>query len=164
MSATTLTSSLEKLYKLHKSLYDLSVAKTDVIKKGDMHELDKLLKGEQTHIAAINTVEVERQRLSSNYLDSLGVHSETTPTISTCIEHSSLEDQKLLADSQQKLVQIVSELKNRNELNQKLIYQSLQFVNMNLSFMQPQSNQSTYSKPSAEKKMPAQKSMFDSQA
>ena len=72
MSATNLTTTLEKLYKLHKSLFDLSVNKTDVIKKGDMSELDRVLKDEQKHLAAINTVEAERQRESSHYLQSQG--------------------------------------------------------------------------------------------
>ncbi|MCA1065197.1 flagellar protein FlgN [Rossellomorea sp. AcN35-11] len=164
MSATALITTLEKLYKLHKSLFDLSVNKTDVIKKGDMTELDHVLKGEQKHLAAINTVEAERQRESSSYLQSKGVRMNEAPTISQCMEHSSPEEQKMLAHWQGKLVDIIGELKGQNELNQKLVYQSLQFVNMNLSMMQPQPDQSTYSRPNGEKKVPSGRSMFDSKA
>ncbi|TMU84299.1 flagellar protein FlgN [Bacillus sp. BHET2] len=164
MSATPLITTLEKLYKLHKSLFDLSVDKTDVIKQGEMSELDSVLKGEQKHLAAINTVEVDRQRESSHYLQSRGVVLNDAPTISQCIEHSSPEDQATLVHWQQKLVDIISELKIRNELNQKLVYQSLQFVNMNLSMMQPEPDQSTYSRPNGEKKSPTGRSMFDSKA
>ena len=164
MSATTLITTLEKLYKLHKSLFDLSVSKTDVIKKGEMSELDNVLKDEQKHLAAINTVEAERQRQSSHFLQSRGIHLNDTPTLSQCIEHSSPDEQVTLAHWQQKLVDIINELKVRNELNQKLVYQSLQFVNMNLSMMQPQQDQSTYSRPNGEKKPPTGRSMFDSKA
>lgn len=164
MSATNLTTILEKLYKLHKSLFDLSVNKTDVIKKGDMSELDRVLKDEQKHLAAINTVEAERQRESSHYLRSRGVPFNEAPTISQCIEHSSPQEQETLAHWQQKLVGIIGELKAQNELNQKLVYQSLQFVNMNLSMTQQQPDQSTYSRPNGEKKMPASRSIFDSKA
>ncbi|MGG4169097.1 flagellar protein FlgN [Rossellomorea vietnamensis] len=164
MSATNLTTTLEKLYKLHKSLFDLSVNKTDVIKKGDMAELDRFLKDEQKHLAAINTVEAERQRESSHYLQSRGVAFIEAPTISQCIEHSSPQEKETLAHWQQKLVDIIGELKVQNELNQKLVYQSLQFVNMNLSMTQPQPNQSTYSRPNGEKKTPASRSIFDSKA
>ncbi|MBW3110862.1 flagellar protein FlgN [Bacillus sp. MCCB 382] len=164
MSANNLIATLEKLYKLHKSLFDLSVNKTDVIKKGDMSELDRVLKDEQKHLAAINTVEVERQRESSHYLQSRGVATTEAPTISQCIEHSSPQEKETLAHWQQKLVGIIGELKVRNELNQKLVYQSLQFVNMNLSMTQPQPDQTTYSRPNGEKKIPSSQSLFDSKA
>ncbi|MGM0841695.1 MAG: flagellar protein FlgN [Bacillota bacterium] len=164
MSATNLTTTLEKLYKLHKSLFDLSMDKTDVIKKGDMSELDRVLKDEQKHLAAINTVEADRKRESSHYLQSRGVHLNEAPTISQCIELSSPDEQETLAHWQQKLVDIIGELKDQNELNQKLVYQSLQFVNMNLSMTQPQPDQSTYSRPNGEKKSPTGRSMFDSKA
>ena len=159
-----LVTTLEKLYKLHKSLYDLSVQKTDVIKKGDMNELDQMLKEEQKHLAAINTIEIERQQQSVLYLQSQGIQSVDAPTISQCIEHSLDDDREELLTWQQKLVSIIDELKNRNELNQKLVYQSLQFVNMNLSMMQPQPDQSTYTRPNGEKNSPSGRSMFDSKA
>ena len=164
MSATTLITTLEKLYKLHKSLFDLSVNKTDVIKQGEMSVLDSVLKDEQKHLAAINTVEAERQRESSHFLRSQGVQLQEAPTISQCIEHSTAEDRKALALWQNELVKIIGDLKIRNELNQKLVYQSLQFVNMNLSMMQPEPDQSTYSRPNGEKKSPTGRSMFDSKA
>ncbi|RBP00048.1 flagellar protein FlgN [Rossellomorea aquimaris] len=164
MSATSLIATLEKLYKLHKSLFDLSVEKTNVIKNGAMNELDAVLKNEQKHIAAINTVENKRQQESNNYLQSLGVRMEKNPTISLCMENSSPEDQDVLGYWQQKLVDVITELKGRNELNQKLVYQSLQFVNMNLSMLQPQSEKLTYSRPNGEKSIPAGRSMFDSKA
>ncbi|MCA0150548.1 flagellar protein FlgN [Rossellomorea vietnamensis] len=164
MSATNLTTTLEKLYKLHKSLFDLSVDKTDVIKKGDMSELDRVLKDEQKHLAAINTVEAQRQRESNNYLQTRGGIFNEAPTISQCIEHSSPQDQETLAHWQQKLVDIIGELKGQNELNQKLVYQSLQFVNMNLSMTQPQPESSTYSRQIGDKKAPASRSIFDSKA
>jgi flagellar biosynthesis/type III secretory pathway chaperone len=164
MLATALITTLEKLYKLHKSLFDLSVNKTEVIKKGDMGELDHVLKDEQKHLAAINTVEAERQRESSRYLQSRGVPFNEAPTISQCIEHSSPQEQETLAHWQQKLVGIIGELKVQNELNQKLVYQSLQFVNMNLSMTQPQPDQSTYSRPNGEKPSPSGRSIFDSKA
>ncbi|MGM0855020.1 MAG: flagellar protein FlgN [Bacillota bacterium] len=164
MSATKLMTTLEKLYKLHNSLFGLSVSKTDVIKKGDMSELDRVLRDEQKYLAAIHTVEAERQRESSHYLQSRGVHLSEPPTLSQCIEHSSSGEQEKLAHWQKKLVDIIGELKVQNELNQKLIYQSLQFVNMNLSMMQPQPDQSTYSRPNGEKPSPSGRSMFDSKA
>jgi flagellar biosynthesis/type III secretory pathway chaperone len=164
MSASALVATLEKLYKLNKSLFDLSIRKTDVIKGGDIEGLDHLLKDEQKHIAAINMVDNERQRVSADYLKTLDLLTEEPPTISQCIEYSPPGDQTVLREWQIKLTDLVSQLKERNELNQKLIYQSLQFVNMNLSAMQPQDQQSTYARPNGEKKAPVQRSIFDSQA
>ncbi|WP_406686216.1 flagellar protein FlgN [Rossellomorea vietnamensis] len=164
MSATNLIATLEKLYKLHKSLFDLSVNKTDVIKKGDMSELDRVLKDEQKHLAAIDKVEANRVRESNYYLDSLGVRMQSSPTISTCIKYSSTADKEILSQWQHKLVDTIGDLKERNELNQKLVYQSLQFVNMSLSMLQPQSEKLTYSHPNDEKLTSTIRSLFDSKA
>jgi flagellar biosynthesis/type III secretory pathway chaperone len=164
MSASTLIATLEKLYKLNKSLLDLSVRKTEAVKGGDMKGLDDLLKDEQKHISAINKLEDERQRQSAGYLNSLGLLTEEPPTLTQCIEYSEPEDQAVLLDWQHKMTDLISRLKERNELNQKLVYQSLQFVNMNLSNMQPQDQQTTYARPNGDKKASRPRSLFDSQA
>ncbi len=44
MQAEQLLSTLEKIYTLHRSLYDLSLEKTDFIKKGDTEALNDFIK------------------------------------------------------------------------------------------------------------------------
>lgn len=69
MSIATIVVTLEKLEKMHKSLLELALAKTEYIKQGDMEKLDQLIKNEQAHVAAINTLEQQRQSMVTDYLE-----------------------------------------------------------------------------------------------
>jgi flagellar biosynthesis/type III secretory pathway chaperone len=163
MQANQLLTTLEKLHKLHRSLYDLSLEKTEFIKKGDTEALTDFMKKEQNHISAINTLEIQRQKLAEDFLQQKGINHEA-PSLSDVIRHAEDDEKAELQKWKQSLLELTVKLKDQNELNQKLVYQSLQFVNMNLSMLQPQSEQTNYSRPTQSKGQPAQKSMFDSKA
>ncbi|WP_409252013.1 flagellar protein FlgN [Bacillus sp. SCS-153A] len=163
MQAQQLIKTLEKLHKLHGSLYDLSLEKTDAIKKGDTDALNDFIKKEQNHISAINTLENQRQKLAAEFLQSKGDHINS-PSLSDVIAYADEAEKPELQKLKQNLLDLTVKLKEQNELNQKLVYQSLQFVNMNLSMLQPQAEQTNYSRPSESKGQAAQKSMFDSKA
>jgi flagellar biosynthesis/type III secretory pathway chaperone len=161
--AQSLILTLEKLIKLHSSLLDLSLRKTETIKNGDVNGLDQFLKDEQKHIAAINTIEAERQKHAAFFLKERG-KAGTAPTISQCIEIANDDEKNELTRLQKQLVCKIEELKTANELNQKLIYQSLQYVNMSLSMVHPQNHQGNYGRPDQEKQPSSQRSIFDSKA
>lgn len=163
MQAQQLITTLEKLHKLHRSLYDLSLEKTDSIKKGDTEALNEFIKKEQNHISAINTLEHQRQKLAEEFLHQKGI-SLSSPSLSDVIAYANEAEKPELQELKQDLLDLTVKLKDQNELNQKLVYQSLQFVNMNLSMLQPQAEQTNYGRPSGNKGQAAQKSMFDSKA
>ncbi|RIW39065.1 flagellar protein FlgN [Bacillus salacetis] len=163
MQAQSLITTLEKLHKLHRSLYDLSLEKTDSIKKGNTEALNDFIKKEQNHISAINTLENQRQKLAADFLLQRGA-SAGTPNLSEVIRHADDGDKPELERLKAELLALTVKLREQNELNQKLVYQSLQFVNMNLSMLQPQPEQTNYSRPTENKGQPSQKSMFDSKA
>ncbi|MBS4174165.1 flagellar protein FlgN [Bacillus sp. FJAT-49736] len=151
---------LEKLYKLHESLYKLSLDKATIIKENDMEKLQQMLKDEQSHVAAINTLEVERQKLAKQLLG-----TDKDVTISECIEAAPSEMKGKLISLQTKISDIVEKLKDQNELNQSLIYLSLQYVNMTLDMLQPKPESFTYGRPN-QQKSPKKPSFtaFDSKA
>lgn len=160
----TLMASLGKLNKLHTSLYELAVLKTEAIKQGAIEELDKLLKEEQKHVTAINMVEKERAGATIQFLDELGIGKDSFPTLSDCIEAADDHEKVQLKEMQTSLVEVIDDLRYQNELNQQLIQQSLQFVNMNLSMIQPQPDQMNYGRNQQEMKNAPRRSMFDSKA
>lgn len=166
MSVQTIIETLEKLEKVHRSLLELALRKTDVIKKGDMVELDQILKNEQSHVAAIETIEKQRQVLVTDYLKSKGIDFSDIPTVADVIEAAQAKNERdLLQQVRERLVQVVGELKSQNDLNQKLVYQSLQFVNMSLEMIRPQNNQINYSGNTVKgQNVAPKKSIFDSQA
>ncbi|WP_335871560.1 flagellar protein FlgN [Bacillus sp. 2205SS5-2] len=165
MSLTPLLTSLTILTKLHQRMFDLSVKKTDIVTEGNIDKLNELLKDEQQHMAAIQTVEKQRQQAALSFLlDKKGASANDAPTINDCLEYADEYETEQLQKAQNQLLRQIVELQERNELNQKLIYQSLQFVNLNLSMMQPENQTATYSRPNQPKPKAPSRSMFDSQA
>lgn len=156
MSAESLIVIMNKMLKLHKSLYELTVKKTDIVKKGDTTALDQLLKDEQAHVAAINKLEQERNAVSiANFpAASLQEIAEANPEV---------KDQ--LLQIKEELLCVIADIKERNELNQQLIHQSLQFINFSKSLVMPQEKEFNYGPPAGKKAKPGHSpGMFNSKA
>lgn len=166
MSVQPIISVLEKLEKMHKSLFELAIQKTEIVKKGDMDELNTMLKNEQSHIAAIEQLEQQRQQLVMDYLDAKGIVFADTPTVLDVIEAAELEQEReQLTSVRERLISVIDDLRQQNDLNQKLVFQSLQFVHMTLDMMRPNQEQMNYSgKVANTNNVVSKKSLFDSQA
>ena len=167
MSVQPIIQILEKLEKMHKSLLELAFKKTELVKIGDMGELDSMLKNEQSHVAAIELLEKQRQQLVNDYLTEKKITIAGTPTVLHVIEVTESEiERRQLEKVREQLISVIDELKKQNDLNQKLVFQSLQFVNMTLDMLRPRPEQMNYSSNSVrgEGNSRPKKSYFDSQA
>lgn len=139
MSIANIVVTLEKLEKMHKSLLELALAKTEYIKQGDMEQLDQLIKNEQAHVAAIQTLEQQRQLMVTDYLRAKGIALTDQPTVADVIEAAGdSESTEALTAVRERLLTLVNELKMHNELNQKMVFNSLQFINITMDAMRPQ--------------------------
>ncbi|MGG5255323.1 flagellar protein FlgN [Neobacillus sp. SM06] len=142
-----LISTMEKLLKLHKSLYELAVKKTEIVKMGDMEALNFTLKDEQAHLAAINQLEQARQQLAKTIVPEV-----EQPSISDCLKSVEGESWVKLDRVRSELLDVIGQIRQQNDLNQKMIYQSLQFVNLTLNLVAPQPEEFNYgpvSKPAS---------------
>lgn len=158
MPAQKLIETLDKMVRLHERLLQLAEKKTEVIKLNDMNGLDQLLKDEQKYVAAIQTMESQRKQ------QVMELTGRGDATLSDCIRQAPADERERLQELQRGLFQYVKELKEQNELNQQLVYQSLQFVNMSMGLLQPQPERATYSHPAKHRsQQPHKQSMFDSQ-
>lgn len=146
MSFATILTSLDNLEKLHSSLLQLAYDKTALIKEGNMEALDQILKDEQAHLAAIAQLDAQREVAVKAYLTEKGKHLSMHPTVSDVIEVATDAAQTQLKEARDRLLHVIHELKWQNDLNQQLTYQSLQFVNLSLDMVKPQSESVTYSK------------------
>lgn len=166
MSVQPIISILEKLEKMHSSLLQLANEKTELVKKGDMDELDSIIKNEQSHVAAIEVLEKQRQQMVTDYLRAKGIALSGTPTVAQVIEAAETEEERYqLEDIRNQLSAVIDNLRKQNDLNQKLVFQSLQFVNMSLDMLRPRPEEINYSgKPTRSETTAPKKSMFDSQA
>jgi len=146
MSITTILASLDSLEKLHRSLLRLAYDKTDLIKNGDMDKLDQLLKDEQAHLAAIVQMDTQRQLTVSQYLTDQGRSMPLNPTVADLLDVVPEADRKSLEEARDRLLHAIHDLKWQNDLNQKLTYQSLQFVNLSLDMVRPRPESANYTK------------------
>lgn len=142
MSIANIVVTLEKLEKMHKSLLELALAKTEYIKQGDMEQLDQLIKNEQAHVAAINTLEQQRQAMVTDYLRAKGIALTDTPSVADVITAAdNSESTEKLVSVRERLIALLNQLKMQNDLNQKLVMNSLQFINITLDAMRPHQNE-----------------------
>lgn len=166
MSVQPIVSILEKLEKMHRSLLQLANQKTELVKKGDIEGLQEIIKNEQSHVAAIEVLEKQRLQMVTDYLRAKGIALADTPTVSEVIEAAEVDsERKQLEELRKQLLSVIDDLRKQNDLNQKLVFQSLQFVNMSLDMLRPQSGQINYSSQNnVRENTTSNKSLFDSQA
>ncbi|MEK4083205.1 flagellar protein FlgN [Psychrobacillus sp. FSL K6-1415] len=164
MSIGNILQSLTKLDMIHKSLLEVAYKKTEAIKIGDMDSLNQLLKDEQAHVAGISQLEQQRQLEVTDYLRAKGIAPTDNPTVALVLENTNSDEEKAqLTKARNNLLLTLETLKNQNDLNQKLTFQSLQFVNMTLDMLRPKPDQINYSQTEVKGSL-KDKTYFDSQA
>lgn len=166
MSVEKIVSILTKLERMHNSLLELAYKKTELVKVGNMDELDKMLKDEQAHVAAIEQLEQQRQMTVTEYLRAKGIALSDSPTVADVIDATeTAEEKEQLEAVRNRLILVVDDLRKQNDLNQKLVFQSLQFVNVTLNLLRPQPDQINYSGNEVRGTQAVnKKTYFDSQA
>jgi FlgN protein len=155
---------LEKIVKLQKSLHQIALEKTDILKADDIEALGQLMKDELKHIKAIEMVNGEREQIQRQLANEL-LLPPTNITISQLLKSSMLKDKESLRKLQVKLVEQTQSLKEINEFNQQLLQQSLNFVNLNLDLVLGQQESGNYTDNSSnEEEESTSRSLFDSKA
>ncbi|MEJ9229496.1 flagellar protein FlgN [Peribacillus butanolivorans] len=162
MSARNIIDSLEKLIKLHKSFNQLALRKTTILKASDTEAITALLIEEQKHIKAISQTDKEREAAVEGFFTAKGAVRQTA-SIDTVMELTEPIETAALKRLKKELIDEVAKLKERNILNQQLIYQSLQFINVSLDILRPQNQDLNYGK-SVKKPTKSGIGIFDSKA
>jgi len=163
MSATAIYRSLEKLLTLHQSLNSLARKKRELIMENDTDSLSKLLIDEQKHLKAIEQSDKERANAVKDFLESKNIPNETA-TLTELVGLVDESEREQLDTLKDKLLLEVKSLREENQLNQQLIYQSLQFVNVSLDMFRPAQQDFNYEKPVPQQSNRGSISMFDSKA
>jgi hypothetical protein len=125
-----------------------------------MPALDQLLKDEQAHVTAINKLEEERTSAAMKI-----VPSAENPSLLDLAELAENDYKVALLKLRDELLEVVAEIKSRNELNQQLIHQSMQFINFSRSLVLPQQKEFNYGPPAGKKTQPEKSpGMFNTKA
>ncbi|WP_456277626.1 flagellar protein FlgN [Bacillus sp. AK128] len=167
MTSEKLIHCLEKILKLHESLYKIALNKTEIIKSGDVDSLTSVIQNENKHIMALNQLEEERKTFVLKLASGHQFEGEE-PTLSDVIPLCDSSNQHALLEIRQKLSHQLHELKRVNQLNQELIFSSLQFVNYSIDLLMPRKESMNYhnsnQKGQAGQTSHVKRSMFDSKA
>ncbi|MFC4557527.1 flagellar protein FlgN [Virgibacillus kekensis] len=161
MSLRPVTDSLEKLIILHKSLLEVSKQKTDIVKEGSAEKLQSLLVKERKHVQALEQAEAKRQQVVGGWLKHQGIQSDEATLTDILNNVIDQQDKRELEAAAVELTNVITQLKQQEQLNQALIRQSMQFVELSLETMKPSIQSFNYG---GNKTSAPGRSVFDSRA
>lgn len=163
MSTELLTACIKKLIKIHQTFNELAEEKTECLTKGDIAQLKSLMQKEAAQLKQLQRVEQERLKLVQFFMESKGLVTEVG-TLAEILAHVSDGEKEALVSLQEQIVLQIQTLKQKNQLNQQLIEDSLRFVNLSLDVLQPELETGNYQRPDQGDDEPLGRSLFDSKA
>jgi len=125
---------LEKEAEIYQNLEKISGSKTNIIVEGKVSELENLVRLEQSLVVQIGKLEDIREELVSQLASQLQV-GPSELTISELANHVEDVQAQKLRTYQDKMANIIGSLKNSNELNSKLIKNSLEYIDFSINLV-----------------------------
>ena len=125
---------LEEETAVYEEFAAISREKTKVIISGKIGELEDLNKREEFLIARVRKAEETRERIVSELARRLGVNARELTVAGLVKSRRCSQPEKLIA-CQDKMTRVLNELKNLNELNARLIENSLEYIAFSLNLL-----------------------------
>lgn len=162
MSTDKIIQSLQHMITIHESLIHLSEQKTEMIKIGSVEKLQQLLLEETKLINKLEHAEIKRQKEVEQWFLQRDLKEQpwTITQMLEVIEEG--QNKGNLEKVTTTLTNMITQLKQQEQLNQSLLGQSMQFIQLSLGMMQPSIKNLNYSKD--KETVSSDRSMFDSQA
>ncbi len=129
-----LTEVLDQENDIYDTLSKISNNKTNLIVGGKVNELESIVKIEQSLIIKISKLENEREGIVEKLCSLLDKKPEEITISGLAVQLGKSESDKLKA-CQEKMVNNITKLKNTNELNSKLIKNSLEYIDFSINMM-----------------------------
>lgn len=125
---------LEKENSIYEKLLSISKEKKDIIIDGKINELDSIIKMEGNLIMEISKLEDEREKAVNDLAKELGCNREELSISYLCnkVVDKRVAHLNKISDS---IGNTLEELKEINDLNGKLIEQSLEFINFSINLV-----------------------------
>lgn len=120
--------------RVYEKILQLSMEKKDVVIEGKVSELEKITKVEQSLVVKLGKLEILRESCIEEIADQLNVKSSEL-TISELSKHLNEENSKKVIECKNKLENILTELKEINQLNSRLIKNSLDYIDFSLNIL-----------------------------
>jgi flagellar biosynthesis/type III secretory pathway chaperone len=151
---------LNKEYEIYEEVLKLAKEKKRVVIDGRIKELDAITRKEQSIIFNLGKIDKVREALTINISKELRIEVfENVTELSQYLE-GDLKDQIL--EVRDKLVDIVEKVKKANDLNNKLIQQSLEYIEFNKNLLTSMETKGiTYGSMADEKEVKTKNNLFD---
>lgn len=126
---------LERIVELYQRLLDLSKRKERCLVVSDLTTLDEIVSEEQQLVAETAQLEARRIRIQADLARIAGCPADRL-TVSRLLDLANESEAHTLLQSQERLVHVLRELKDQNELNDLLIQQFLAYTDFALKTLQ----------------------------
>ncbi|MFC0212910.1 flagellar protein FlgN [Paenibacillus chartarius] len=166
MTIQPLLEIMEQLEAIHLELVELAKEKTPILVRGDIESLNALIHKENKLVRKVSELDRIRVQRTGEYLISRGYNPDPRVKVTDLIKIIFKADEKVaLMEAQRKLAGVLQELKRLNEANQKLIQQSLDFINFSVDLLVDDPNQDMFYKaPASPPGGRSRNGMFDTRA
>ena len=159
-SVEQLITALKKEYDIYRDYVDIAKKKKDLIIKGNIKELDHITGLEQDMILNMGKIDKIRAAIIGNLLNELQV--KEIANISELVPYLEEEDRVKVLSLKDKLEKVLQEIQELNDLNGRLIQQSLEYIDFNLNLMTSANTQgTTYGNRADEKNVKNKPNLFD---
>lgn len=159
-SVEQLITALKKEYDIYRDYVDIAKKKKDLIIKGNIKELDHVTGLEQDMILNMGKIDKIRAAIIGNLLNELQV--KEIANISELVPYLEEEDRVKVLSLKDKLEKVLQEIQELNDLNGRLIQQSLEYIDFNLNLMTSANTQgTTYGNRADEKNVKTKPNLFD---
>jgi flagellar biosynthesis/type III secretory pathway chaperone len=166
LSVQGLLQTMSKLIQVHISLLELAERKTNILVLNQVDKLNQIVNKETSTMKQITILDLQRIEDISSLLLERGYKPNPNITVGDIIKLVvKADDKKLLSDAQKQLLSTIYKLREKNQLNQKLIEQSLAFIEFSMDLvLGPSDDGVTYQNPLHQQQGLKRNGMFDSRA
>jgi len=165
MSVKDLLQTMDQLNQIHESLLELSKLKTDILVQNQVVQLNQIVNKENSLMKQITKLDLQRIDNISQFLLQKGYKPNAKITVDDLTKLVfKAEEKLLLKGAQEKLLGTIEQLKELNQLNQKLIEQSLAYIEYSMDLvLGPPEDEMVYRNPSQQQSQ-KRNGIFDSRA
>ncbi|MCT4605029.1 MAG: flagellar protein FlgN [Marinisporobacter sp.] len=151
---------MNKEYEIYSDYLALAKKKKDVIIEGDVKELENITQDEQTIVVSIGKIDEIRTAIIGNVLFEQKIDwIENIAELANYIEEP-VKTQ--IIDLKDKLGSLLKEIQQINDLNAKLIHQSLEYIEFNVNLLtNAQVKGNNYGNKADEQEMKHRSNIFD---
>lgn len=125
---------LKKECEIYKEIRSLASSKKEIIIEGKVSELESLVKLEQSMLIRVGKLDRQREDLTGKITAELGLNNEDATITNICNKIDNKQAEELLSIKEE-FMKVLKELKNMNELNSRLVKNSLDYINFSINLL-----------------------------